>query len=645
MKAIRLTVAITLVTASGILLGFAQPAFALKPDALLQIDLNRATVMEKIVTHWSSELPAAQIDSFKAKLSKLRADHLLAANLSGSFDGVLEIINAATIANHYANQSAAPLAAENAIAHGIKDGAGLERLEKALAGQLTSQLSSQHNSQLNLLNVSEKTDRADKTKAIGDPLQDLVYTPITPCNLMDTRSGVTPAPLIGGPALVAGYAVRNIQITGNCDVPAGALAVSAQFTAENIPSTGGVIFAGKSGAAGGSAVASWSAPVTYASGASVIPISTAGQMQLQSANVTQIKVDVNGYFMPANRNGDGLRVLTGASGFPNIVNGDNTNAIGNTGGQQRGVTVSGGFGNRGGTPDGSNGWYSTIGGGLGNKTGADDNSNGDYATVSGGQNNFVSGSGSTVGGGTSNTASGIKSTVAGGQFNTASAFSATVPGGSGNIASSAYSFAAGRTARADQPSCAVFNLWSTEVATACAGLPSIFRIAANNGLTVDFGTPDVAGNGSDWVFIGPLFSGKHIAAKNGAYLSSGGMWTNSSDRAKKEAFRNVDVQAILRKVVALPVTTWSYIAEGQATRRMGPMAQDFRKAFGLGMDDKSIGVVDADGVALAAIQGLNQKLDAESVKSKVKDAKLSAQRSEISALKARLKAIEKKLGL
>ncbi len=41
---------------------------------------------------------------------------------------------------------------------------------------------------------------------------------------------------------------------------------------------------------------------------------------------------------------------------------------------------------------------------------------------------------------------------------------------------------------------------------------------------------------------------------------------------------------------------------------MGPMAEDFKANFGLGGDGKSIGTVDADGVALAAIQGLNQKL-------------------------------------
>jgi len=43
-------------------------------------------------------------------------------------------------------------------------------------------------------------------------------------------------------------------------------------------------------------------------------------------------------------------------------------------------------------------------------------------------------------------------------------------------------------------------------------------------------------------------------------------------------------------------------------RHLGPVAQDFRAAFGLGRNDTTITTVDADGVALAAIQGLNQKL-------------------------------------
>ena len=41
------------------------------------------------------------------------------------------------------------------------------------------------------------------------------------------------------------------------------------------------------------------------------------------------------------------------------------------------------------------------------------------------------------------------------------------------------------------------------------------------------------------------------------------------------------------------------------------MAQDFYAAFAVGADDKHISTVDADGVALAAIQGLNEKLETQ----------------------------------
>ena len=38
-----------------------------------------------------------------------------------------------------------------------------------------------------------------------------------------------------------------------------------------------------------------------------------------------------------------------------------------------------------------------------------------------------------------------------------------------------------------------------------------------------------------------------------------------------------------------------------------PYAQDFNAAFHVGESDRTISTVDADGIALAAIQGLNQK--------------------------------------
>jgi len=84
----------------------------------------------------------------------------------------------------------------------------------------------------------------------------------------------------------------------------------------------------------------------------------------------------------------------------------------------------------------------------------------------------------------------------------------------------------------------------------------------------------------------------------------------TSDRNAKEHFKPVDALAVLEKVTALPISEWNYkVAEG--IRHVGPMAQDFQAAFNLGEDDKHIATVDADGVALAAIQGLNLKLTEE----------------------------------
>jgi hypothetical protein len=66
---------------------------------------------------------------------------------------------------------------------------------------------------------------------------------------------------------------------------------------------------------------------------------------------------------------------------------------------------------------------------------------------------------------------------------------------------------------------------------------------------------------------------------------------------------------------------------------LGPVAQDFYAAFGLGGDDKHIATVDEGGVALAAIQGLSRLL-------RDKDARINAQQQEISALTDRLGRIE-----
>ena len=80
----------------------------------------------------------------------------------------------------------------------------------------------------------------------------------------------------------------------------------------------------------------------------------------------------------------------------------------------------------------------------------------------------------------------------------------------------------------------------------------------------------------------------------------------------------------------MPLSTWNYKAQDDSIRHMGPMAQDFRAAFGLGVSDKLIDTIDPDGVALAAIQGLNTELQE----------RLAEKDAEIAELRARLERLE-----
>jgi hypothetical protein len=76
-----------------------------------------------------------------------------------------------------------------------------------------------------------------------------------------------------------------------------------------------------------------------------------------------------------------------------------------------------------------------------------------------------------------------------------------------------------------------------------------------------------------------------------------------SSRVSKTDFNDIDTRAYLERVASLSLKEWSYKTERGVTH-VGPMAEDFYAAFGHGPSERSISTVDADGVALAAIQGL-----------------------------------------
>jgi len=250
--------------------------------------------------------------------------------------------------------------------------------------------------------------------------------------------------------------------------------------------------------------------------------------------------------------------------------------------------------------------YSFVGGGQTNVAG------GIWATVSGGYNNSVPFNGGTVGGGILNTA-GATAVVAGGQSNTASGSWSSVPGGYQNAAVGQHSFAAGRQAKSNNVGCFT---WADSIgADLICDVDNRWVARASGG--VYFYT----NNGS-----------------TGAFLAAGsGAWSSLSDRNLKRDITLVDGRQVLAALAAMPLATWRYQSEESGALHMGPMAQDFHAAFGLGDSDRHITTVDADGVALAAIQGLNSKLEAENASLRARVAELE-QRGE--GYEARLAALE-----
>jgi hypothetical protein len=150
-----------------------------KPDALLAVDQNRATVIERIVNSWGDQL-ALEAGLSRAQLREMlaamRADQLLAASLAGSLSGLHAVMTQALPAT-------APARAPEKV----------------------------------------------HIEALGDTTQDLVYTPVNPCRLFDTRASqgglgtpvlntrrtygaITPVANQGGPGSCAAAASAGVAL-------------------------------------------------------------------------------------------------------------------------------------------------------------------------------------------------------------------------------------------------------------------------------------------------------------------------------------------------------------------------------------------------------------------------------------------------
>ncbi len=268
-----------------------------------------------------------------------------------------------------------------------------------------------------------------------------------------------------------------------------------------------------------------------------------------------------------------------ASDVQSTVGGGSNNTASGFGDGEGSATVAGGDSNNAPADD------STVAGGVRN-TASDV-----YSAVGGGANNTASGDGdyqgaATVGGGQSNQATGDFSTVAGGNYNIASGDFSTVAGGLSNQAKGIGSFAAGCNATATYYDSFV---WGDNCSVT----------------TQDTNNDQLVARAFGGFFF--LTDSSQGMTGTGATLPAGsGSWSSLSDRNVKANFLSVDTASLLEKLAAMPIATWNYKSQAESIRHLGPTAQDFHEAFGLGEDDKHISTVDAQGVALAGIQALYQ---------------------------------------
>jgi hypothetical protein len=262
--------------------------------------------------------------------------------------------------------------------------------------------------------------------------------------------------------------------------------------------------------------------------------------------------------------------------YPNVVAGSRFNS---SGAGQFGQTISGG---------GTNG---TCPSSAGQRPCANVSS-ASNTTIGGGYANVAAEYAATIAGGAGNSAAGYTASVLGGYQNLAGGSFSVAAGGAFNEASGHNSFAAGWRAKATHKGS---FMWadSTEVDF---GVPvdNFFGVRATGGVGFTVAVDTHTGLGTQFCDLRPGVMG----------------WVCVSDREVKENFAPANGADVLERLVAMPIHSWNFQGADPGLRNLGPVAQDFHAAFGFGGDDRTIATGNLHGVALAAIQGLNAKLEA-----------------------------------
>jgi hypothetical protein len=132
----------------------------------------------------------------------------------------------------------------------------------------------------------------------------------------------------------------------------------------------------------------------------------------------------------------------------------------------------------------------------------------------------------------------------------------------------------------------------------------------------------------------------NLAGTTGCNLPAGsGVFNCTSSRTTKANFEPVSGSDVLARVRSLPISTWNYVSEGGNVRHLGPMAEDFHAAFGLGTGSESIGVQDLASVSLAGVQALGE----QTAELQAEVAELRELRAEVDQLRAANRTLEQRL--
>jgi hypothetical protein len=225
-------------------------AFDVKPDSLLSVDQNRSTVVDRVHAAWGDALEKSNGGISKEQLREmlmgLRADHLLAASLSGSLEGLRDVL-------------AKSVLPESPV----------------------------------------RRDSVD-VKALGDANRDLVYTPLAPCRILDTRNA--------GGALLANVSRNFVGFSANfdsqggtagtCSIPNGVAALAMNVYAVNATGLGFIKVWPQAGAEPAVSTVNYqNGFIAIATGA-IVPVNAANNNSFTAKSPLNIDfiADVVGYF-------------------------------------------------------------------------------------------------------------------------------------------------------------------------------------------------------------------------------------------------------------------------------------------------------------------------------------------------------------